>query len=56
MELPEVGAFILSITTKMEKFNLWEKYSTFDRLLHVVAWRKRFAANARGRERKTRGV
>ena len=57
MDLPEVKALILSTTTKMGKFNLWEKYSTFDRLLHVVAWCKRFAANVRGCERKdTQGL
>ena len=46
------SALFLSTTTKKEKFNIWEKYSTFDRLHCVVAWCKRFAASAQRRERK----
>ncbi len=30
-----------------ETYNLWERYSSFNRLLRVTAWMKRFANNAR---------
>ena len=51
VDLPDTRAGVL-LVSQIKDFQLWSKFSTFDHLLQVVAWSRRFAANARGCERK----
>ena len=47
-KLPEVRAVInFTSSTPPEPFDLWERYSSFNKLIRIVAWMKRFSNNAK---------
>ena len=46
-ELPELKSTVLLIQQPAPTFHLWKRFSSFHKLVAVVAWIRRFIANAR---------